>query len=70
MKNISFAFGALLLATNVFASEFVSYEIARVVKVDPQYSVAYLSLGKAYKGCGLIELAASTWKEGISIAAK
>ncbi len=47
----------------------ISY-LERVVKVDPQYSVAYLSLGKAYKGCGLIELAASTWKEGISIAAK
>ena len=48
MKNISFAFGALLLATNVFASEFVSYEIARVVKVDPignmkAYSVPRMS---------------------------
>ena len=48
MKNISFAFGALLLATNVFADEFVSYEIARVVKVDPignmkAYSVPRMS---------------------------
>ena len=48
MKNISFAFGTLLLVTNAFADEFVSYEIARVVKVDPignmkAYSVPRMS---------------------------
>jgi uncharacterized protein YcfJ len=35
MRNISIVFGALLIATSAFANEFVSYEIARVVKVDP-----------------------------------
>jgi tetratricopeptide (TPR) repeat protein len=64
----NYGLGSIAVERKNWASA-VSY-LERVVKVDPQYSVAYLSLGKAYKGCGLIELAASTWKEGISIAAK
>ena len=47
-KTISIAFGVLLAVTNTFADEFVSYEIARVVKVDPignmkAYSVPRMS---------------------------
>jgi uncharacterized protein YcfJ len=47
-KTISIAFGVLLMALNAFADEFVSYEIARVVKVDPignmkAYSVPRMS---------------------------
>jgi uncharacterized protein YcfJ len=47
-KTINIAFGVLLMATNAFADEFVSYEIARVVKVDPignmkAYSVPRMS---------------------------
>ena len=47
-KTISIAFGVLLAVTNAFADEFVSYEIARVVKVDPignmkAYSVPRMS---------------------------
>jgi len=47
-KTIGIVFGVLLVATNVFASEFVSYEIAKVVKVDPignmkAYSVPRMS---------------------------
>jgi len=47
-KTIGIVFGVLLVATNTFANEFVSYEIARVVKVDPignmkAYSVPRMS---------------------------
>ena len=47
-KTIGIAFGVLLMATSAFADEFVSYEIARVVKVDPignmkAYSVPRMS---------------------------
>ena len=47
-KTIGIVFGALFVATNAFANEFVSYEIARVVKVDPignmkAYSVPRMS---------------------------
>lgn len=47
-KTIGIAFGVLLMATNVFANEFVSYELAKVVKVDPignmkAYSVPRMS---------------------------
>ena len=47
-KTIGIVFGVLLVATNSFANEFVSYEIARVVKVDPignmkAYSVPRMS---------------------------
>ena len=47
-KTIGIVFGVLLVATNAFASEFVSYEIAKVVKVDPigkmkAYSVPRMS---------------------------
>ena len=47
-KNIGIVFGVLLVVTNAFADEFVSYEIARVVKVDPignmkAYSVPRMS---------------------------
>lgn len=44
--------------------------LEKVIKADANYSVAYLSLGKAYKGAGQKAKAASTWKEGIIIAAK
>ena len=47
-KTIGIVFGVLLVATNAFANEFVSYEIAKVVKVDPignmkAYSVPRMS---------------------------
>ena len=47
-KTIGIVFGVLLVVTNAFANEFVSYEIARVVKVDPignmkAYSVPRMS---------------------------
>ena len=47
-KTIGIVFGALFVVTNAFADEFVSYEIARVVKVDPignmkAYSVPRMS---------------------------
>jgi tetratricopeptide (TPR) repeat protein len=43
--------------------------LERVLKEDPKYSVAYLTLGKALKGLGLKEDARNTWKEGIKVAA-
>ena len=47
-KTIGIVFGALFVVTNAFADEFVSYEIAKVVKVDPignmkAYSVPRMS---------------------------
>ena len=47
-KTIGIVFSALFVVTNAFADEFVSYEIARVVKVDPignmkAYSVPRMS---------------------------
>lgn len=44
--------------------------LEKVIKADANYSVAYLALGKAYKGAGQKEKAATIWKEGINIAAK
>lgn len=44
--------------------------LEKVIKADANYSVAYLSLGKAYKGAGLRDKAMTIWKEGINIAAK
>lgn len=44
--------------------------LERVLKADPNYSVAYLALGKAYKSLGKKDEAKKIWKEGINIAAK
>lgn len=44
--------------------------LEKVLTNDPAYSVAYLALGKAYKGLQMKELAQQTWKKGIEIAAK
>ena len=43
--------------------------LERVISQDPKYSVAYLALGKAYKGLGLMNEARQTWNEGIKVAA-
>lgn len=50
------------------------WEVARahleaVLKSDPKYSVAYLALGRALKGLGLINEARAIWQEGIKVAA-
>ncbi len=52
-----------------------NWEVARdhlekVLKADPQYSVAYLALGQTYKALGLMDKAKTTFTEGISVAAK
>lgn len=44
--------------------------LEKVLKADDQYSVAYLDLGKAYKGFGNKEKARSVWQKGVSVAAK
>jgi uncharacterized protein YcfJ len=44
MRNISIAFSALLIATSAFANEIVSYELARVIKVDPIGNVKAISM--------------------------
>jgi len=44
--------------------------LEKVIEADANYSVAYLALGKAYKGNGLIDQARKAWESGISIAAK
>lgn len=44
--------------------------LERVIKADANYSVAYLALGKAYRGVGQKDKAVLIWKEGINIAAK
>lgn len=43
--------------------------LERVLKHDPKYSVAYLALGRALKGLGLMEEAKSIWREGIKVSA-
>jgi tetratricopeptide (TPR) repeat protein len=43
--------------------------LEKVISQDPKYSVAYLALGKAYKGIGDFDNAKKTWNEGIKIAA-
>ncbi len=40
-----------------------------VLKSDPKYSVAYLALGKALKGLGLVAEAKEVWREGIKVSA-
>ena len=50
------------------------WEVARchleaVLKSDPKYSVAYLALGRALKGLGLVDEAKKVWQEGIKVAA-
>ena len=44
--------------------------LEKVLKQDPGYSVAYLSLGFAYKGLGEKLMAEKIWREGIKIAAQ
>lgn len=44
--------------------------LEKVLKADATYSVAYLALGKAYKGVGEKEKARATWNEGIIVSAK
>lgn len=44
--------------------------LEKVLKADVNYSVAYLALGKAYKGLKLTDKARSTFNDGIVIAAK
>jgi tetratricopeptide (TPR) repeat protein len=44
--------------------------LEKVLASDGNYSVAYLALGKAYKGLGLKSEAQRIWKEGILVAAK
>ncbi len=43
--------------------------LERVLSEDPKYSVAYLALGKAYKGLGLVDDAKETFRKGIKVAA-
>ena len=43
-KNIGIVFGVLLVVTNAFANDFVSYELARVVKVDPIGNMKAISM--------------------------
>lgn len=43
--------------------------LEKVLSSDPNYSVAYLALGKSLKGLGLTEEAIKVWKEGIRISA-
>lgn len=43
--------------------------LCKVIVQDPKYSVAYLALGKAYKGLGSLDEARQTWNEGIKVAA-
>ncbi|MGE3611270.1 MAG: tetratricopeptide repeat protein [Bacteriovoracaceae bacterium] len=43
--------------------------LEKVISADPKYSVAYLALGRAYKGDGQIEKAKDTWSKGIAVAA-
>lgn len=43
--------------------------LEKVIAADPKYSVAYLALGKAYKGLGLKEKAIDTFRQGITVAA-
>lgn len=43
--------------------------LEHVLKQDPKYSVAYLALGKALKGLGLMEEARHVWVEGIKVSA-
>ncbi len=40
-----------------------------VLKADPKYSVAYLTLGQAYAGNKQLDKAKETWREGIKVAA-
>ncbi len=44
--------------------------LVKVIAADANYSVAYLALGKAYKGSGDKVKARDIWLEGIKIAAK
>lgn len=43
--------------------------LERVIAEDPKYSVAYLALGRAYRGLGKIEESRKTFSEGIKVAA-
>jgi folate-binding Fe-S cluster repair protein YgfZ/Tfp pilus assembly protein PilF len=43
--------------------------LEKVLQQDPKYSVAYLALGKALKGLGLIDEARKVWQEGVKVSA-
>lgn len=64
----NFGLGSIAVEKNLWTIAIDHLE--KVIKADANYSVAYLSLGKAYKGSGDKEKAQAVWKEGIAIAAK
>lgn len=43
--------------------------LEKVIAADPKYSVAYLALGKAYKGLGQIDKSREIFQQGIIVAA-
>jgi folate-binding protein YgfZ len=64
----NYGLGGLCLERAQYA-EAVKY-LEQVIQTDPQYAVAYLALGKAYKALDQKEKANSIWEQGIKIAAK
>ena len=44
--------------------------LEKVIEIDPNYSTAYLLLGKAYEVESLLEKAKSIYKAGIIVASK
>lgn len=63
----NFGLGNIAVERNEFEKA-VTY-LEAVIAADPKYSVAYLTLGKAYLGAKRKEEAIRTWQEGVVIAA-
>lgn len=63
----NFGLGNIAVERGEF-KEAINY-LEAVLKADPKYSVAYLTLGQAYAGDQQLEKAKEIWCEGIKIAA-
>ncbi|HLW56745.1 MAG TPA: tetratricopeptide repeat protein [Bacteriovoracaceae bacterium] len=63
----NFGLGTIAVEQGKF-QEAIAY-LETVLKADPKYSVAYLTLGQAYAGNKQLEKAKEIWREGIKIAA-
>jgi tetratricopeptide (TPR) repeat protein len=64
----NFGLGQLRLETGDF--EAAVDHLGTAVKADPDYSAAYLALGRAHEGLGETDHALATYEKGIEVAAR
>lgn len=63
----NFGLGELLLEEGRHAEAIA--RLQRALRADPRYSAAFLALGRAFEGADDLDAAATTYREGIKVAA-